>query len=655
VSGRFSRETGAVYPIKKVRIGLLDILGRCLILLHRQVNVSNVVMPDSIRHPAFSMDSHFRGNDGIEMFCCRYNRRTGGLLDYTIKIGGEAGQGIQTIGDSLARVFSRSGYHVFTHQDYMSRVRGGHNFYQIRLSDEPVTASRGKVDILVALDRETVLAHEKELSDIGIIVYDSAVFQEKQDFSQFLDVPLLRIAVESGGGKITVNTVATGAILGMLGLGIDRFVEILGDTLRKKGEGVFTVNRKAALGGYDFAVRNCPRCSFALSLSGPSSRNMLIGANEAIGLGAVGSGCRFYSAYPMTPSTGIMLYIASKAKEYGVVVEQAEDEIAAINMAIGASFAGVRAMTGTSGGGFALMVEGISLAAMTETPIVVALAQRPGPATGFPTRTEQAELLFALHAGHGEFPRVIFAPGSPEQAFYLTNKAFDLSQKYQVPVFILTDQYLADSQWTYSGFNPERFVYRNYRLTESDPEGFVGYKRHAFTETGISPFAIPCASRHLVVTDSDEHDEEGHLVEDGPTRIRMVQKRLFSKMSLIRDEMAPPLVYGARAPDLVVTGWGSTFGIMNEAVKTLSGTTKIAMLHFSEIFPFPSNRSFDYVEFLRSAKIAVCVEQNASGQFARLMRTETGFEFSGTINRYDGRPFMVEELMGELNAYIERL
>ncbi|WP_273696494.1 2-oxoacid:acceptor oxidoreductase subunit alpha [Syntrophorhabdus aromaticivorans] len=570
-----------------------------------------------------------------------------------MKIGGEAGQGIQTIGDTLAKIFSRSGYHVFTHQDYMSRVRGGHNFYQVRLSDEPVTASRGKVDILVALDRETMVLHEKELSATGIVVYDSSTFKEKQDSPRFLDVPLLNIATESGGEKITVNTVAIGAILGMLGLGTDKFVEILGDTLRKKGEDVFRANKKAALAGYDFAVKNCLRCTFVVP--GLAGRNMLIDVNEAIGLGAIGSGCRFYSAYPMTPSTGIMLSIASKAKEYGIVVEQAEDEIAAINMAIGASFAGVRAMTGTSGGGFALMTEGLSLAAMTETPIVIALAQRPGPATGLPTRTEQAELLFALHAGHGEFPRVIFAPGSPEQAFYLTNKAFDLSQRHQIPVFILTDQYLADSRWTYDGFNLDRLVCRDYRLAGSQLEGSAEYKRHAFTDTGVSPFAVPCGSPYLVVTDSDEHDEEGHLVEDGPTRIRMVQKRLLDKTPRIKAEITPPLFYGDNRPDIIVTGWGSTFGIMKEAVKALAGATRIAMLHFSEIFPFPSNRSFDFIELLRKAKIAVCVEQNASGQLARLVRTETGFEFSGTINRYDGRPFMVEELIGELNAYVERL
>lgn len=574
----------------------------------------------------------------------------GKVVDYSIKIGGEAGQGIQTIGDTLSKVFSRCGYHVFTHQDYMSRVRGGHNFYQIRVSDTEISASRAPIDILVALDRESIVLHSGELSELGLVVYDSAVLKEKHESPRFFDVPLFDFATKSGGDKITVNTVATGTVLGMLGLGTEIFLDILKEALGKKGKEVYAANVRAAHAGHEFAGRECLRCEFAASAVGP--RKMLIGINEAVGLGALASGCKFYSAYPMTPSTGIMLYMASKAKEYGVIVEQAEDEIAAINMALGASFAGVRSMTGTSGGGFALMAEGLSLAAMTETPVVIALAQRPGPATGLPTRTEQGDLLFALHAGHGEFPRVIFAPGTPEQALYLTNKAFDVSQKYQVPVFILTDQYLSDSQWTYDALNLDKLVLTDWRPTESELERLTEYKRHLLTNHGVSPLAVPGNSHHLVVTDSDEHDEEGHLIEDAPTRIQMVDKRFFRKMPLIRSEIAPPVFYGESMPDLILTGWGSTYGIMKEAVRALSGTVKIAMLHFSEIFPFPSNRSLDYLEILGKAKMTICIEQNATGQFARLMKAETGFEFTGTVNRYDGRPFLVEELLGEISAYL---
>lgn len=581
-------------------------------------------------------------------------------MDYTIKIGGEAGQGIQTIGDTLSRVFSRTGYHVFTHQDYESRIRGGHNFFQIRFSDKPISASREKIDILVALDKEGISLHEKELSENGYIIYDASSLKQKHEKPYFLDIPFIELAIKDGGNRIMANTVATGAVLGMLGMKLNILLDIIKDTFKKKGEDVIKENTKAAAAGYDFAVKKCTGCSFSLGKS--SQPKMLIAGNEAIGLGAVASGCKFYSGYPMTPSTGIMLYVASKAKEYGIVVEQSEDEIAAINMALGASFAGVRAMTASSGGGFALMVEGLSLAGMTETPIVIALAQRPGPATGFPTRTEQGDLLFALHTAHGEFPRIIFAPGTAEQAFYLTNKAFELSEKYQAPAFVLTDQYLADSQWTFEGFDIKKLKYTDYRLRGGNFKKLASYKRHAFTDTGVSPLAVPGDAAHVVVTDSDEHGEEGHIVEDAETRIRMVQKRLLKKMPLIRQEIAPPAFYGDAKPEIVIVGWGSTYGVMKEAVDALSpphpplNKGGIAMLHFSEIYPFPSPDSHPhYLDLLNSAKTAICIENNATGQFARLMRAETGYEFKRRINKYDGRPFTLKGLAGEIDAQIRGL
>ncbi len=642
-------------------------------------------------------------------------------MDYSIKIGGEAGQGIQTIGDTLAKVFSRSGYHVFTHQDYESRVRGGHNFFQIRFSDKAVTASRDRIDILVALDKESIQLHEKELSENGQIIYDVStigVFKQVQtpphppldkggQRGGVLDVPFVNLAVERGGNKIMANTVAIGAVLGALRMNLDILLEIIKDTFKKKGEEIIKGNINAAAAGHDFAIKNCQRCSFnvgakhAYRQAGGRSPLLLINGIEAIGFGALASGCKFYSAYPMTPSTGIMNYIADKEKEYGVIVEQAEDEIAAINMALGASFAGVRAMTGTSGGGFALMVEGLSLAAMTETPIVIALGQRPAPATGFPTRTEQGDLQFALYTAHGEFPRVIFAPGTPMQAFYLTNKAFDIAEKYQIPVIILFDTYLADSEWTFERFDLNGIHYADYRLRGDAFKNLSEYKRHAFTETGVSPLGIPGDSKHLVVTDSDEHDEEGHIVEDAETRVKMVQKRLLKKLPLIKEEIDPPVLYGDSNPEIVIVGWGSTYGIMKEAVDALSknppippltkggdqlnpplekgdrggfSVKKIAMLHFSEIYPFPlfdkdypspiplsqgegarGRVEFDYLTLLNTAKLTICIENNAMGQFARLMRTETGFEFKHKINKFDGRPFILEGLIGELNAYIAGL
>lgn len=575
-------------------------------------------------------------------------------MDYSIKIGGEAGQGIQTIGGTLARLFARSGLHVFTHQDYESRIRGGHNFYQVRLSDKPLSVGRDTINILIALDKESIRRHGDEIAEDGRIVYDSTALKEKHDAPHYLDIPFENLAIEHGGSKIMSNTVAIGAVLGMLGMDVTVLRKIFEERFGKKGEDVIQGNVNAAEAGRDYAVSHCERCTFSAGMRGsaPLQSKMLISGNDAIGLGAVASGLKFYSAYPMTPSTGIMNYIAGKESEYGIIVEQAEDEISAINMALGASFAGVRAMTGTSGGGFALMTEGVSLAGMTETPLVIALAQRPGPATGFPTRTEQGDLQFALSAGHGEFPRVIFAPGTPEQAFFLTNKAFGIAEKYQITVIIMTDQYLADSEWTCDGFDIQKIHYSDQRMRGHLLQKMHEYRRHAFTETGVTPLGVPGDSTHLVVTDSDEHDEDGHIVEDGETRMKMLDKRLFKKVPHIREEIAAPVFYGDSDPEIVLTGWGSTYGVLKEAVDLLSGSKKAAMLHFSEVYPLPETEKYDYLAVLENASFTFCIENNATGQFARLMRAETGYDFSARINRFDGRPFSVDSLLGELHDKI---
>ena len=574
-------------------------------------------------------------------------------MDYSIKIGGEAGQGIQTIGDTLARVFSRTGYHVFSHQDYESRIRGGHNFYQIRLSDVPVSAPRDQVDIIVALDRESIMLHEAELRENGRIVGDFATLKLKPEEKQSLDIPFADLAAKSGGSAIMANTVAIGAVLGMLGMELTMLFDIITATFVKKGEAVIQANKNAALAGYDFALKQCTQCSF--SVTPGAEQKLLMGGVESIAFGALASGCKFYAAYPMTPSTGIMNYLASKEKEYGIVVEQAEDEIAAINMALGASFAGVRAMTGTSGGGFALMVEGVSLAAMTETPIVIALGQRPGPATGLPTRTEQGDLSMVLAAGHGEFPRVVFAPGSPRQAIALTNKAFELAEKYQIPSFILFDTYLSDSQWTMDGLDLSTLTATDHRLRGEAFKSLSEYQRHAYTATGVSPLAVPGDAEHLVVTDSDEHDETGHIIEDAATRNAMMEKRIFRKLPLIQSEISAPFLYGEPDPAIVIVGWGSMYGLMREAVDVLSRSYSIAMLHFSELYPFPLREQFDYLAYLDKAQHTVCIEQNATGQFARLMKAETGYEFGAQINKFDGRPFTVERLTGELHEHLRNV
>jgi len=573
-------------------------------------------------------------------------------MDYTIKIGGAAGQGLQTIGGVLSKVFTRYGYHLFSFQDYESRVRGGHNFSQIRFSDRRVLCPRDQVDLLIALDKETIPQHGGELAKEGFGIYDSTDLKSKQEDQRFIDVPFTDIAVKVGGNKVMSNTAATGAALGMLGMDVNLLKDVLAEQFRNKKD-LIEPNFEVARAGYKFSVDNCPECKFQPARGGKSK--LSIDGNTAIGLAAVASGCKFYAGYPMTPSTGILNFLSMHGERHGVVVEQAEDEISAVNMVVGASYAGLRSMTATSGGGFALMVEGLSLAGMTETPIVIVLAQRPGPATGLPTRTEQADLLYGLYAGHGEFPRILFAPGTPQQVFKCVNKAFDLAEKYQVPAIIFSDQHLADSEWSLDDIDLDQFSVHDYRVRGDDFRALIEYRRHAFTDSGVSPMAVPGDGPHLVVTDSDEHDEEGHIIEDAQTRRRMVQKRYQKKMPDIVREMEPPQLYGSEKPEVLLVGWGSNYGVMKEAVDSLSTEHSIAMMHFSEIYPFPVEDRRGFMEVLVAAKTAICIENNVSGRFAHLMRMETGFRFERSINKYDGRPFSLDGLVEEINGNVRGL
>ncbi len=577
-------------------------------------------------------------------------------MDYTIQVGGEAGQGLLSIGSALARILTRHGFDVFTHQDYMSRIRGGHNFYQIRFADAPVAASRQGVDLLVALDLETIALHRPELNAGGRIVYDGAALGQRFEGPEFMDIPCAGIVEAHGADPIMVNSVAVGAVLGLFGLEVEPYARILRETMGKKGEGVVATNLDLAQAGREY-VGNHYADGAPLTVAQPTGQGrLLITGNQAIGLGALVSGCKFFAAYPMSPATSIMVYLASQALEHDLVVEQAEDEIAAINLALGASYGGVRAMTATSGGGFALMTEGISLAGITELPVVIAEVQRPGPATGLPTRTEQGDLMFVIHGGHGEFPRVVMTPGSPEQAMRLTNKAFHLAEKYQIPAIILSDQYLADSEWSYPTLDMEGLLQEDFRLR--DPEllqSMASYQRYAPSADGVSPLAVPGRSTHLVAVDSDEHDADGHIIEDAATRIAMVEKRWHRKIERLRREIAPPAYFGEREARVIVVGYGSTLGVLQEVQARLAEHQRLGVLHFSEVWPFPLVEPFDYLALLTQAALTICVENSAGGQFAKLMRMETGFEFGACIHKYDGRPFLVEPLLGAINEHLQGL
>jgi 2-oxoglutarate ferredoxin oxidoreductase subunit alpha len=558
-------------------------------------------------------------------------------LDLTIKIGGAAGQGLDTMGSVLSKSLLKSGFYVFSTQYYLSRIRGGHNTFQIRISDSELAAMGEDVDILIALDRASIDRHLGEMSD-GVVIVDRDVVELDKEHDSIFHVPMLKIAKDVGGNKIYTNTVAAGAVIGLLCLSLDPLNEVLTAIFRKKGQEIIDNNLKVAKAGYDHVRENYPHgCKFNVSMPEAQEKRMLIAGNEAAGLGALAAGVQFLSAYPMTPSTGVLNYAASHAGEFGVVVEQAEDEIAALNMALGASFTGVRSMVTTAGGGFSLMVEALGLAGITETPVVIFLAQRPGPATGLPTMTEQGDLLFALHAAQGEFPRCILAPGTPDDCFYMMAEAFNIAEKYQIPVFVMSDQYLADSLFTCKRFDTSKITVERHLLSDQELRTKHGdYKRYKFTPGGISPRALPGQEGILVCADSDEHDEFGRIDESQENRIRMTDKRM-KKLELVATEMKPPKIYGPQDAKLTLIGWGSTYGPLAEAVDILIKEGHSAnLVHFNYIYPMPAE---SIQKALARSKKKICVENNYTGQLARLLLTEAGIEVTDKVLRYDGLPF----------------
>jgi 2-oxoglutarate ferredoxin oxidoreductase subunit alpha len=487
------------------------------------------------------------------------------------------------------------------------------------------------VDILIALDSRSVKEHMINLNGHGIIVMNADGQAETEGFA------CLRIPVASLGKPALFNIMASGVAGVLLGLDDGLLVktlrEELGDSLEEGPDAL----RAAASWARETGV------SRPLPKSVPALPRIMVNGNEALALGALAGGLRFASFYPMTPGTSVMLKLLAHADRMGLIVEQAEDEIAAVNMAIGASFAGAPALVATSGGGFALMAEGVSLAGMTETPIVIIVAQRPGPATGLPTRTEQGDLNFVLHAGHGEFPRALLAPGSPEQCFKLAARALRLAEQSQGPVLILTDQFLADSYRAVEPFGAASV--RPVCPRESAPAEEGGYSRYAFTESGVSPRALPGFSGNLVVADSDEHTEDGHLTEDLSVRSWMVDKRL-RKLNILRKECIPPDFMGHEDPDILLVCWGSTMGAVREAALDLtSHGIKAATLHFSQVWPLVPE---EFLPILLRARKVIVVEGNATGQFAKLLRRECGFVPYARVSRYDGLPLTPEYLLREL-------
>ncbi len=558
-------------------------------------------------------------------------------MAFNILIGGQAGQGMDTISNFVEKVLQAKGFYVFSNKDYMSRVRGGNNFTQVRFGNKPIFSHAKELDFIVALDKNTIEYHISNLKKDGHILVDESI---KYEDERVLSLPLTALSKELGLNRV-FGMMAAGVTLKYFGIDIEGFERFISS---KYNDDVRRINIDAVRKGYQLVKKSID--------AGESNANntLLIDGNSSIALGALAGGLSFYSAYPMTPATSIMTYLSKKQLEAGIVVEQVEDEIAAINMAIGASYAGARAATGSSGGGFSLMVEALGLAGITETPLVVFDSQRPGPATGLPTRTEQSDLSFLLTASHGEFPRVVMSVRNAEDAFYQTFRALNIAEKYQTVVLVLTDQYLADAKVTVPRFKLDELNIERHLSDGKDLADGEEYKRYKVTESGISPRLIPGkVNGQIVLVDSDEHTEFSHITESAEVRNAQMEKRM-KKLNLIEKELNEPEYFGVETPEVLLVGWGSTYGPIKEAVEVLEEKgVSIGALAFGDLYPLPQKLLRKYA---REAKLIVNVEQNFTGQLGKLISQETGILMNKSVLKYDGRQLSAEEIVDRVQKEV---
>jgi 2-oxoglutarate ferredoxin oxidoreductase subunit alpha len=521
----------------------------------------------------------------------------------------------------------------------MSRVRGGSNSTQIRISKEPVAAYIDRIDILIPLSKDAITHLEKRISKNTFIIGEKNYIKNKKNG---FEISFTEIA-KNIGNIVFSNTVAVGLLSAICN--IDK--KVLNSEIEKyftrKSIEIIKNNIMAAQKGYESGIdlKNNGKIKFDIPKPEVQKNEIVINGSEAIGLGAIAGGCNFISSYPMSPSTGVLTFLSQKADDFDIVAEQAEDEISAINMVLGAWYAGSRAMVTTSGGGFALMTEGVSLAGMIESPVVIHLAQRPAPATGLPTRTEQGDLEHVLYSSHGDFPKIIFSPGTLQDGFYLTQKAFDLADKYQVPVYILTDQYFVDSYYNIEPFKLDSIKNKNYFIKTAK-----NYKRYKFTKNGISARGIPGWGHGFVCVDSDEHDQYGRITEKMDIRKKMVDKRLKKLKEIKKEVISPELIGGDNYKTLVI-GWGSTYHLIKEAIKKIN-SKDISYLCFKQVHPIHK----DTLKYLSKAKKTIIIENNSTSQFARLIKLHTGFEIQNKILQYNGLPFSVETIEKQIKKII---
>ena len=581
---------------------------------------------------------------------------------FSVGIGGAAGQGVATPGDIFAKIFSRRGLHLNVYNAYQSIIRGGHTFLTIRTGPDKIGCIDGKLDLLIPLNQDTMDRHMQLLSAGGACLYNADLIKPATaaDGVQLCPIPVSKLA-DISKNKIAQNTLAIGAGLSMMGIGFPALESVLEEQFRKKEKAVIDENINIARAGYDYASQNFK--PFAWPLPMTEARYAVLGGNAAMAMGGVAAGVKFYCAYPMSPSTGVLHWMAEHARKANIMVRQVEDEIGVINMAIGAAHAGVRSMCATSGGGFALMSEGLGLSAQAEIPVVVIDCQRAGPSTGVPTKTEQGDLWQMLGAAFGDYPRVIAAPLDIADCFKLMPEIFNIVDRFQCPGIVLCDLLLAEGRLSVDpkelDFYPA--IDRGELITSNGTSDHEPYQRYKITESGVSPRVIPGVPGYTHTVSSDEHDEDGVLISDEYTnsvkRRAMMEKRM-RKESGIEASVPPPQLVGPANADVTLIGWGSTYGVIDEACELLR-EAGISANHLPIRWLVPLHGDA-ILDLLKDAKHTIIVENNFSGQFARYLRSETSFVPNGNIRKYDGEPFfpnhiveaVKEQLAGKTNLSI---
>jgi len=573
---------------------------------------------------------------------------------FAVGIGGAAGQGVATPGDIFAKIFSRRGLHLNAYNAYQSIIRGGHTFLTIRAGPEKVTNMGDRVDLLIPLNQDAMDRHLRLLTAGAACVYNADTIKPAvpAEGVELCSLPVSKLA-DITRNKVAQNTLALGAGLSMMGVGFQALEEVLTEQFKKKGDAVVSENVGIARAGYDYANANFR--PFAWPLPMTENRYAVLSGNIAMAMGGAAAGVKFYCAYPMSPSTGVLHWMAAHARKAGIMVRQVEDEIGVVNMAIGAAHAGVRSMCATSGGGFALMSEGLGLSAMMETPVVVIDCQRAGPSTGVPTKTEQGDLWQMLGAAFGDYPRVIACPLDIGDSFKIIAEIFNISDRFQCPGIVLSDLLLSEGRLSVDpkelDFAPA--IDRGELITTPEANANGGYKRYKITTSGISPRAIPGVAGHTHTAASDEHDENGVLISDeftNPAKRRAMMEKRMRKVSGIEAAVPPPELWGPKNAEVTLIGWGSTKGVIEEACEILTEQGIPAnQLQIRWLVPLHGEAILD---ILKDARHTIIVENNYSGQFARYLRSETSFAPDGHIRKYDGEPFMPHHIV---NAVKEQL